>query len=341
MLDKNDPLLHWAMLTLTTEVTASGVKFTVTTNHLCRLHILWTTTPPQKHITKTKRRGADVGKVTRFCCVATHQVWQTEAGDTTTHTITVEPWPGCSTRWFRFHGTVNGQNSPSDTPCLNYHRVPPPYGPPVTVKFYSDSDPEVTTVDGFVNRQGYQTTWADLRNGAGTYHMDKWETLWAFFWASSAANKWTLLRRSIMLFNLASIPPGSLIISARLALWKVNAMDELGAAPTFCIVDSTPASNIDLVNADYQQLGLTPLSAAYSYTTLPIPGWHYIPLNAIGLTRIIPGTIVKLGLRDVKYDIGNVIPPWISAKRSYVEFNSGDNAYPPRSYLEVTYQPPG
>jgi len=116
-------LTHWAMLTLLVQDTETGETITITTNNPCHLSMLWTDIPPQKHITIGKERGADIAKVTRFCCVATRLIEQEEAGDTTTHTFIVTPWPGGETRWYRFHGTVEGQDSPSDTPCLAYTRA--------------------------------------------------------------------------------------------------------------------------------------------------------------------------------------------------------------------------
>jgi len=77
--------------------------------------------PPRIHKKPSYRRGLWIADDVRFCFTVFEDNEQTEAGDTTTHTFTKEPWPVCETRWFYFHGTVGGDSSPSTTPFFEKH----------------------------------------------------------------------------------------------------------------------------------------------------------------------------------------------------------------------------
>jgi hypothetical protein len=123
-------LLHFAVITISEEVTASGVLVTCTTNYPVHLWLRWTNVEPKKHVNQRMVRGAPVGTYIDQCFTVFHDLEQNEPGDTLVHTFTAEPWPICQTRWFYLWGTVGGVLSPSCSPIFKYHAqgfLPPPF----------------------------------------------------------------------------------------------------------------------------------------------------------------------------------------------------------------------
>jgi hypothetical protein len=118
-------LLHFVVRNVTYTNTLSGVSITCYTNNPCHLWLRWTNVVPQKHINPVIVRGAPLGTFIDQCFVVYTDLEQNEAGDTSTHTFTCEPWPTCETRWFYFWGTVNGVLSPSRSAIFSYHRTGP------------------------------------------------------------------------------------------------------------------------------------------------------------------------------------------------------------------------
>ncbi|MBA7659314.1 hypothetical protein ES703_67291 [subsurface metagenome] len=127
------PTLNWALWDITYEITATGVKIKVQTWEACHLWMRWTLTYPEEHSIPVLKRGLFLHGDKRFCFVAYHDNEQEEAGDTTTHTFTKEPWPSCQTRYFYFHGRMGGTASPSTSAIFNYHRIEPPTPPYILI----------------------------------------------------------------------------------------------------------------------------------------------------------------------------------------------------------------
>lgn len=110
-------------------VTSTGVEITVFTFEPCHLWLRYTTKEPQEHLVPVIKRGLATHQHKRFCFVVYKDLEQNEAGDTLTHTFTIEPWPHCQTRYFYFYGSIGGDPSPSTSAIFSYHRVytaPPP-----------------------------------------------------------------------------------------------------------------------------------------------------------------------------------------------------------------------
>jgi len=114
-------LLHFVVRNITYTPILTGYLVTCYTNNPCHLSLRWTSTVPAKHVNPRMVRGAVVGTYIDQCFVAYKDIEQNEAGDTFTHTFTVDPWPYCETRYFYFWGTVDGNLSPSASCIFYYH----------------------------------------------------------------------------------------------------------------------------------------------------------------------------------------------------------------------------
>jgi len=113
---------HWALKDIIQELTIDGYRIIVETFQPCHLWFRWTTVEPQEHLIPRVVRGLPIVSDKRFCFVAFKDNEQEEEGDTLEHTFIKEPWPGCETRWFYFHGTIAGNSSPSTSAILKKHR---------------------------------------------------------------------------------------------------------------------------------------------------------------------------------------------------------------------------
>lgn len=208
--------------------------------------------------------------------------------------------------------------------------------------FYSDAHPEETSVDGMAGRGiSYPGEfWPLLHGGAPTFATDWSQYIDIQIYSSSTLNQWIRLYRILMLFDTSTIPEGSTILSAKLAV-RVYYRRQVADWPLFSmvVVKSFPDSNTSLVAADYHHLGSTILSNVILVSEDPTDSWYIFTLNTTGKNAIIPAGITKLGLRDFHYDCLNTPPPWVSGSQARIQFTSADTAFPlRRPYLEVTYE---
>lgn len=100
------------------------------------------------------------------------------------------------------------------------------------------------------------------------------------------------------------------------------------------VVASTPASNNNIVNADYSQLGTTKLSTEVLISALTTGQYNEITLNATGIAAISKTGITKLGLR-LDCDVDNIEPSWQASAEANIQLYMADGTYPP--YLEIEY----
>lgn len=126
---------HWAIKSIAYELTATGVKVVATSIQPCHLWMRWSITYPQVHKIPRYRRGIWLFDDHRFCFVVFVDNEQEEAGDTYIHTFIKEPWPVCQTRYFYFHGKVDGNSSPSTSAIFSYHRA---YAPEEFLLVFTD-----------------------------------------------------------------------------------------------------------------------------------------------------------------------------------------------------------
>lgn len=323
----------WAVLSIDYTFICTGYIITAVSDIPCHLWMRYSTVEPQKHIKPIMRRGAPVGSVIDQCFVAYHDNEQEEAGDTIIHTFIKEPWAYCETRWFYFRGRVAGSPTRSAGPIFKKHRDEH------CIKIYPDIGSGRVTVDGNVWCARNNSTWFQLVTAAGT-HADPAGWLNGIYIRShTVADRWYVLYRYIATLAPQWALHFAEITYAAFYLWGTDIRDEFGCKPRLALTTSDPLQDNDLVPADYQRLGDEAISEAIEYDDLITGGWNVFPLTAAGRALIIPGEIMRIGLRDFKYDVPKVAPPWRSDKRTRCFFG-GDNPFLPerRPYLLVHYK---
>ena len=115
------PLARWAPLDIEITWDANEATIVLTTNVPCHLFMHWTIKQPWVHPTTRTVRGLSVPWSAYWCFVVWHENEQEEAGDTYIHTFIKPDWIYCVTRWFYFHGTIEGETSPSESPIFSHH----------------------------------------------------------------------------------------------------------------------------------------------------------------------------------------------------------------------------
>ena len=118
-----------------------------------------------------------------------------------------------------------------------------------TIVAEPDANVETTTVDGLVRRnvnEGY----AALRVGAGNGHNDD-STVFQATLGSNANGTWAGITRGVALFDLSNILTGPRVVIGATLSYVVHLATDNHAPQYISLVPVVPASDVDLVNADY------------------------------------------------------------------------------------------
>ena len=209
-----------------------------------------------------------------------------------------------------------------------------------TTSFYSASGSGSGSTDGVVARHGVDETWATLRAGAGTAVSTVVNDLTVFIQSTTTSNQWQQINQSILTFDTSSLPNDAIITSVTLSLYGETKTDNLSISPEINVYGASPASDDDLVTADYGTVGAT----AYCDTPIGYAGWNtgtpgtantfIFNLSGIAAVSLVGDT--KLGLRN-NFDASGTPPTWSSNKSSDINPWSADKGGGYRPTLEVTY----
>jgi len=329
------------MLTIDHEITADGFIVTITTNRACHCYLRYSKVYPRIHRKGVLRRGVVFGWDARFCFVSYQHIEQNEEGDTITHTFTWPGWENCSTRYFYFFATVGGFPGVSDSPIFWMHYLLEVGPPPVQTIFYPDPSPEITCMDGQTQVDTTWRSWALIHPMSGTSATTVLPINYVRIRCGSGpvGNCYYQLYRSLMLFD-TSVNLGCHITSGKIHLWGKEKKDTGLTLPWLGIFSSNPATNIDLIPADHLTLGNTPLSAIITYGDYTVGAWNVLTLNAAGIAllnaALAADGIVKLGIREARYDAPNIGPFETQSNRIItLSWEAADHADPHCPYLEV------
>lgn len=184
-----------------------------------------------------------------------------------------------------------------------------------STKVYTDGDPETSSVDGYViNEVSYPTAdnpfaWNDMHNAAtGRAADSESQLMMRFNYVSS--NKWNILARSFLTFDLSAIAPALQIADAWIMVWTNTIINTFTSLyPKACIYGATNVNSTSLVSGDYNNYNTTPLSnknTLVAGTGLNL--WHAFHLNNEGLNWLNKGGITKFALLESQYDVANNSP---------------------------------
>lgn len=206
--------------------------------------------------------------------------------------------------------------------------------------YYPDADPETSSVDGRVQRSASET-WAVIRVGAGT---DVYPSAALYngslISAAPTTNLFDVLTRSIMLFDTSGLPDNAIISAATLSVYGLMKTDALNISPDINVYSSNPASNTDLIAADFTTLGSTAFATAITYANWSLVGYNDFTLNTSGIAAISKINVSKFGLRNANYDVSGDTVPWVVDAEAYTlgYFAEQGTVYKPK--LVVTYTVP-
>lgn len=99
---------------------SSTAYIEVYTDILCHLYCRYTSNPMRVHNAVKNLRGTLRLAEPDYCFTAANQIEQDEPGDSWVHSFTLNDFPEGQQRWWIFLGTVDGVESPSQSPVFNY-----------------------------------------------------------------------------------------------------------------------------------------------------------------------------------------------------------------------------
>jgi hypothetical protein len=205
-----------------------------------------------------------------------------------------------------------------------------------TQTFNPDADPETSSVDGVVARSSVDQTYSALRTGAGNNHDDTTtgSLNMAVIEASTTTNQFKSIWRGIFVFDTSGLGNIGSITSATFKVYVEGKADQLGGSHEVALVDTTPASDTDLVDADYGQVGTTKQATNLTVSSITTSAYNTWTLDATGRASINPTGKTKFALR-IERDRANSEPPWGSLELTRIFGQYAGGANPPE--LSVTY----
>ena len=170
--------------------------------------------------------------------------------------------------------------------------------------FSPDADPETTSVDGYVDYNlglGNGVSWATIRGQAtGTAaNSDGNEVFSDVHFDQLGGTDWYHFRRGFLLFDTSAIGAGATVTAAVIKVRSDGIIEDLPDSAV--IVACTPASNTNIITADFNQLGTTALSNTIandgSFSENPSVD-NTFTLNATGRAAVDVSGISKFGWRN-------------------------------------------
>lgn len=186
-------------------------------------------------------------------------------------------------------------------------------------------------------RDSVDETFATIKAGAGTSTYGAGTTTFIRLYASGTTNQFAGLYRQFITFDTSAIGAGSTVTAASLTYYYINGLTQLGS-PGWYIFGATPASNTDIVAADYSQYQNT-LFASLAFPTSV--GYYTLTFNASGIAAVSKSGYSKFCSR-LSWDYNGTGWTWASYNYSDISFSSigYPNTYHPT--MDVTYiSPPG
>ena len=181
-------------------------------------------------------------------------------------------------------------------------------------------------VDGYVQRNVVNETWATIIAGAGTSSSNT-ESFYIYITATATTDQWSQLVKAIVLFVTSPIPDTDDVNSVVLSVFGEAKADLGGLAPNVDIYTSTPASTSSLVAADFQQIGsVSQTGSPITYANFTTGTYNDFTFNATGRGNINKTGISPFGLRNANYDVAAVAPAWSSLRTANVTGYSADVA---------------
>ncbi len=197
---------------------------------------------------------------------------------------------------------------------------------PITI-FFPDADPETSSVDGYIDRFVNESTFPALRAAAsGTSANTTSTSIITEVRTDTLSNTFDQFRRGYLGFDLSAISPSANIMDAKLNMYFTSKTMTLGsgAQQDFIVVQSSPATNTNLVTGDYDSLGTTAFYRT-GQADITTSAYNNLTLNPAGkafVTSMI-GSTAFFGVQ-VGADLDNSEPTWVTVKEISYAISSAD-----------------
>jgi hypothetical protein len=212
-----------------------------------------------------------------------------------------------------------------------------------TLTAYPDASTGATTVDGYI---GYYSAtgvdWTTARNASSGSLLNSSLASDDMMYADahSTTNKFSRIKRSWFTLDTSSITSVATISATTFSIYVTLKGYSGSVSPNMDIYTSTPASDDNLVEDDYDQIGDTSQTGSpITYASIDTGDYSDFSFNTTGKGNVSKTGITKLGIRNANYDVANSAPTWSSGMYYYVQGNFSDNGTN-KPKLVVTYTLP-
>jgi hypothetical protein len=196
--------------------------------------------------------------------------------------------------------------------------------------FYSDANgtPGATSNDGKARQDGPFDIWSVIRGGAGNSHNDTADNISVDVVSRTITGDWDQIGRGFNGFDTSSLADDVTVSAATFEFVATLVTNDFGGS--YAMVTTTPASNIDLSNADYTQTGTTKQTdtdMVLSAITADSSTFNVFTLNATGRGNISLTGITNFGTR-IASDADDNEPTWAASKKDRVQMASSEESLP-------------
>ncbi len=206
-----------------------------------------------------------------------------------------------------------------------------------TIVVYPDPDPETTTFDGYV--ENYYGTWAAMhddttcqlaRPSDSGFYIDDFNggTSYGF-------------DRGMTLFDTSSLTSLATITDTIIEAYCVSKSDQRnagsGAPDKISLVSASPASNTNIVVADFNDFGTTRFATDVDISGMSTSTWITFTFVAAGLAAVSKTGVTKIGWRSAG-DVDNNAGPNPAEYTNGAGYASAESANDPK--MTVTYTLP-
>ena len=201
-----------------------------------------------------------------------------------------------------------------------------------TSPFTPDPDPEVNSVDGDVERIiGAGEDWGVIQAAViGTAADSVGAFAEILFQTDANLDKFERITRGFLLFDTSALPNGATIFSAELRVFGSGKNDDRPWGDlTLNVFSSNPATDINLVIADYDQVGIVPFADSITFAAFDVAGWNTFTLNANGIAAISLTDVSKFSLREATYDAPDIEPAFTAARQARFRIQTSEGANAP------------
>ena len=194
-----------------------------------------------------------------------------------------------------------------------------------TGTYYPDAGTGGTTVDGKVRRTGVSEAWATIIAGAGNAVTAVGTVGAVTIVCTATSNQWATLERDIFLFNSAGLTASAVISATVMSLFGTDKNDTNSITPNLDIYTSSPASDNNLVIADFSQIAaISQTGSPITYASWSIVGYNAFTFDATGRGNVSKTGISKFGCRNANYDVSGTPPAWANGTYADLDFSMAD-----------------